>query len=566
MRRILVPLVLAACLGIVGARAQSYAIRQAGSGLGTFELQLARSAAGAVSTSSLRLTGLADLTDRLVAGPDGYARSYHLEGTAHGVKLSIDVAFQAHQAAFVIVQGGDRHSLQVPLPGPVVVIDNSMLDGWQIVASQLDPHDARPQRFDVLVPQVARTGTVAFTAAGPGTVEVGGSAVTAQRFDATLDVAGQKVGLVLWLDADGGIIAFAQPVIDLRYELETAASRSAAAAQEADAQAARAALEQHLAAQRSCFSEQEVQVQSTGATLAGTLTVPRTRASRGAPALLLIPGSGAVDRNGDAPPLITNDMYRQLAYDLGCEGYAVLRIDKLGIGASTGDGNAVTLATYAQNAADWVSLLRSRADIDPRRIGLIGHSEGGLVALYTAANGYVDPATVVLLASPGVPLGQIVVDQLVRQARRNGASTAEVAATEAQARQAMDAIRASSGTRLTLSGDLAQNPIAAAFAHAAGLLRSEIDVDPAQLAARVRAPMAIVQGGKDIQVLPPNGEALAHAAPHATYLLFPDLEHDLYEASGPAAASATPGPGTLVSSTLLHALHTYLTGSLQAAP
>jgi pimeloyl-ACP methyl ester carboxylesterase len=188
------------------------------------------------------------------------------------------------------------------------------------------------------------------------------------------------------------------------------------------------------------------------------------------------------------------------------------------------------------------------------------------VALYAAADGYVDPTAVVLLASPGLPLGQVVVDQLVRQAQRNGASTAEVAATEAQARQAMDAIRASTGTRLTLSGALADNPIAAAFAHAAGLLRSEIDVDPAKLATRVSAPLLIVQGGKDIQVLPPNGEALAHAAPHATYLLLPDLEHDLYETSGAAASHALPGPGTLLSSTLLHALHAYLAGFLQAAP
>ena len=566
MRKIFVLCALALWLGAAGARAQSYAIRQGGSDLGTFELHLASTAAGTVSTSSLHLTGLADLTDRLAVGADGAAQSYHLEGTARGTALSMDVTFQAGQASFVIDQGGSRQTVQVPLPGPVVVLDNSMLDGWQIVASRLDPHATQPQRFDVLVPQAARTGSVAFTAKGPEAIDVGGAKVTAQRFDATLDVAGQKVGLVLWLDDGGHIVAFAQPVVDLRYTVQTAASRSAADKQRAEADAARAALEKRFASQRSCFTEQDVQVRSTGATLAGTLTVPRKHADAGAPALLLIPGSGAVDRNGNAPPVITNDMYRQLAYDLGCDGYAALRIDKLGIGASTGDGNAVTLTTYAQNTAAWLALLRSRSDIDPRRVGLVGHSEGGLVALFATANGFVDPAAVVLLASPGLPLGQVVVDQLVRQARRNGASPADIAKTEAQARQAMDAIRASSGTRLALTGDLADNTIAAAFAHAAGLLRSEIDVDPAQLAAKVRAPMVIVQGGKDIQVLPANGDALHRAAPDATYLVIPDLEHDLYEATGPAAAHATPGPGTLLSTTLLDALHAYLTGNLLAAP
>ncbi len=566
MHKTFVLCVLAVWLGVAGAQAQSYAIRQAGADLGSFELRLASTAAGTVSTSGLHLTGLADLTDRLVVNADGAAQSYHLEGTARGAALSMDVTFQHGQASFVIEQGGNRQTVQVPLPGPVVVLDNSMLDGWQIVASRLDPNVTQPQRFDVLVPQAAQTGTVAFTAKGPETVEVGGSSVTAERFDATLAVAGQKVGLTLWLDDGGTIVAFAQPVVDLRYTLETASSRAAADRQRTEADAARAALEKHLSAQRSCFTEQQVEVQSTGASLAGTLTVPRERPDRGAPALLLIPGSGAVDRNGNAPPLITNGMYRQLAYDLGCAGYAVLRIDKLGIGASTGDGNAVTLATYGQNTAAWVALLRSRPDIDPRRVGLIGHSEGGLVALYATAKGYVDPTAVALLASPGLPLGQVVVDQLVRQARRNGASAAEIAATQAQANQAMDAIRASTGTRLALTGDLANNPIAAVFAHAAGLLRSEIDVDPAQLAAKVNAPMGIVQGGKDIQVLPANGDALHRAAPHATYLVLPDLEHDLYEASGPAATHAVPGPGTLLSTTLLDALHAFLAGALLPAP
>ncbi len=565
MRKIFVLCALALWLGAAGAQAQSYGIRQAGSDLGTFELRLASTAAGTVSTSSLHLTGLADLTDRLAVNADGTAQSYHLEGTARGTALSMDVTFQDAQASFVIDHGGSRQTVQVPLPGPVVVLDNSMLDGWQLVASRLDAHATQPQRFDVLVPQAARTGTVAFTAKGPESIDVGGSKVAAQRFDATLEVAGQKVGLVLWLDDGGTLVAFAQPVIDLRYALQTAASRSAADRQRAEADAARAALEKHLAAQRSCFTEQDVQVQSTGATLAGSLTVPRKRADAGAPALLLIPGSGAVDRNGNAPPLIANGMYRQLAYDLGCDGYAVLRIDKLGIGASTGDGNAVTLATYAQNTADWVALLRREQGVDPRRIALMGHSEGGLIALYAAAEGVVHPVTVVLLESPGLPLGQVIVDQIVEQARLRGAAEAEVEAAGAQARAAVRAIEASHGSQMALTGSLAENALAASFAHAAGLLRSEFAQDPAALAARLRVPVLVVQGGKDVQVSPANGEALRRAAARATYLYLPDLEHGLYRSAGSAIASAMPGPGTRLSGTLLQALGTYLDGYLLGA-
>lgn len=564
LRRIAIRLV-AALSPLVGgmAWAQSYQITQSGASLGSFEVRLSQSVAGTVSDSTLDLPGIAELSDHLIADASGHARSYHLEGTAHGTPLTMDVALDDGDASFSIHQGGNERTLSVPLPGPVVVLDNSMLDGWQVVAAQLDAGSSRPQRYDVLVPQVARTGTVTFTAAGEEPATVGGEAVRAQRFDASLEVAGQTVGVTLWVDDAGRIVAFEQASAGLRYELETPASEAAAAERQAGVAAAQAALERHLQSQSGCVEAHDVSVESTGETLAGTLTVPAGGGR--APALLLLPGSGAVDRDGNAAPVITNGMYRQLAYALGCQGYAVLRIDKLGMGASSGDANAVTLHTYVQNAADWMALLRSREDIDPRRVGLMGHSEGGLVALASAVRGDVRPAAVLLLESPGLPMDRLLVDQIPRLAQLRGASDAEVAALRAQTEQAVQAIASSSGTAMELTGELASNPIAAGFAHAAGLLRSEFEADPVALAESITAPVLVVQGGKDVQVLPRNGEALAQAAPHATYLYLPDLEHDLYEATGAAIDHAVPEPGTRISTRLLDALHAFLAGSLLAA-
>jgi len=555
-----------ALLALAGgaASAQSYTIEQSGTTLGTFEIVLTHGVAGTVSDSTLNLGAIADLSDHLVTDAGGFARSYHLEGTAHGTALSMDVTFDGGEAAFTIEQGGSKQSMRVPLPGPVMVLDNSMLDGWQIIASRLaDAAGNGPQRFDLLVPQAARTGTVTVTAAGAEAVTIGGESVQTQRFDAEMEVAGQTVGVTLWLDDAGRIVAFAQPSAALRYALETPASKAAADRQQAGTVAAQAALERHLESQSSCIDAHAVDVRSTGETLAGTLTVP-VGVGR-APALLLLPGSGAVDRDGNAAPVITNAMYKQLAYALGCQGYAVLRIDKLGIGASSGDGNAVTLDTYVQNTADWMALLRARPDIDPRRVGLMGHSEGGLVAIASAVRDDIRPSVVVLLESPGLPMDRLLADQIPRLAQLRGASSGEVAALRAQTEAAVRAIAASTGTAMELTGDLASNPIAAGFAHAAGLLRSEFAADPAALAGGIDAPVLIVQGGKDVQVLPRNGEALAQAAPDATYLYFPDLEHDLYETSGAAIDHAVPGPGTRISTTLLDALHAYLAGYLLAA-
>ncbi len=566
-RGLLTALVVAASLGV--ASAQSYTIEQGGRTLGSFEVALAQGAdgsGGTVSDSKLDLTGLATLTDHLVSDAAGHVSSYRLKGTARGAPVTIEVGFSADRAHIAIDQAGHQQALDVALPGPVAVIDNNMLDGWQVLARLLDPTASAPRTFDVLVPQAALTGTVTFTSAGEEGVDVVGRQVRAHRYDAVLAVAGQHVAVTLWLDDAGTIQLFEQPSASLRYVLQTPAAKTAASAAEATAVAA---LDARLKEQRACVRERDVKVTSTGETLAGTLSVPTGPATQGrtlAPALLLLPGSGAVDRNGDAPPLITNGMYRQLAYALGCRGYAVLRIDKLGIGASSGNGNAVTLETYAQNTADWMALLRAQPDLDPRRVGLMGHSEGGLVALFATARGYVTPAAVVLLESPGRPLGQILLDQLVQQARTGGASDARVATVEAQTRAALAAIEASQGTTLDLTGALADNPIAGMFAHAAGLLRSELTQDPVALAAAVEAPVLVVQGGKDVQVKVPNGEALAAAAPHATYLIFPDLEHDLYTTDGPAMANALPGRGTMVAPSLVDALASYLLGALVAAP
>jgi pimeloyl-ACP methyl ester carboxylesterase len=152
-----------------------------------------------------------------------------------------------------------------------------------------------------------------------------------------------------------------------------------------------------------------------GIHLAGTLTVPRTAGPH--PAALLISGSGPQDRNeeiyGHRPFLVIAD-------DLTRRGIAVLRVDDRGVGGSTGTREAATSEDYAGDALAAVAFLRSRAEIDPRRIGLIGHSEGGLVAPMAAAR---DPeiAFVVLLAAPGLTGADIAVLQARTMLRAAGA-------------------------------------------------------------------------------------------------------------------------------------------------
>ena len=133
------------------------------------------------------------------------------------------------------------------------------------------------------------------------------------------------------------------------------------------------------------------------AKLAGTLTYPRKGGPF--PAVLLVSGGGAQNRDG---LILGHRPFLVMADYLTRQGIVVLRVDDRGVGASTGDRSRATAEDYAQDALAGVEFLKKRPEVDPQRIGLIGHSEGGTVASLAAAQSG-DIAFIVMLASPGLP-------------------------------------------------------------------------------------------------------------------------------------------------------------------
>lgn len=157
------------------------------------------------------------------------------------------------------------------------------------------------------------------------------------------------------------------------------------------------------------YRAEEVSFPNTPAniTLAGTLTVPNDAGRY--PAVLLIAGSGQHDRDenvaGHRPFLVLADYLTR-------HGIAVLRVDKRGEGHSGGDGaTAATTEELAGDTLAGVAYLKTRAEVNPRQIGLIGHSEGGLIAPIVATRSK-DVAFIVLLAGPGVTGEQILLSRV----------------------------------------------------------------------------------------------------------------------------------------------------------
>jgi pimeloyl-ACP methyl ester carboxylesterase len=139
-----------------------------------------------------------------------------------------------------------------------------------------------------------------------------------------------------------------------------------------------------------------------GVTLAGTLTEPEGPGPF--PALILISGSGAQDRD---ETIFEHKPFLVLADTLTRRGIAVLRLDDRGVGGSTGSTSSSTSDDFAGDVLAGMAFLRTRSELDPRRIGLMGHSEGGIIAPMVAARSP-DVAFIVLMAGTGLPGEEIL--------------------------------------------------------------------------------------------------------------------------------------------------------------
>ena len=150
--------------------------------------------------------------------------------------------------------------------------------------------------------------------------------------------------------------------------------------------------------------------------LAGTLTLPLSNGTF--PVVILIPGAGQSDRDAS---MLGHKPFWVLADFLTRQGIVVLRFDKRGCGNSTGDFNAATTQDFADDVLAGVEYLKSRKDINLKQIGLIGHSEGGIIAPMVAGNSH-DIAFIVLMAASGVTGEEIMYGWGAAIERANGSS------------------------------------------------------------------------------------------------------------------------------------------------
>ena len=266
--------------------------------------------------------------------------------------------------------------------------------------------------------------------------------------------------------------------------------------------------------------------------LAGTLTVPPGRGPF--PAVALIAGSGPHARD---ETIFGHALFLVLADHLTRHGIAVLRFDKRGVGQSGGDAATATSRDLASDAEAAVIWLKARPEVDPHHIGLIGHSEGGVIAPMVAEADR-GVAFLVLMAGSAVPGDQIIMAQSRAIAAAAGAPPAALEAQGAIERKFLDAVMAAKDQASAQAAALAVLKAAGmpeataevqARAGSSDWYRFFLAYDPAPALHRLRIPVLALIGSKDLQVpadlnLPVLRDALK-SDPGADVRELPGLNH-----------------------------------------
>ena len=271
-----------------------------------------------------------------------------------------------------------------------------------------------------------------------------------------------------------------------------------------------------------------------GNTLAGTLTLP---AGKGPfPAVELIVGSGPHDRDES---LLGHKPFLVLADYLTRKGIAVLRVDKRGIGKSTGNYATATTADFASDAQAGLAWLKTRPEVNPHKIGLIGHSEGAIIAPMVAITNP-DVAFIVMMAGSAVPGDQIIVEQGRLIAIAAGESKEDADKNAEKERETLTLVEtekdpATLDRLLNVKLGAEGSPESAIAGQIKALtnpwMRFFLTYDPATALRKLKIPVLAINGSLDLQVppaqnLPAIRKAFADAGnTHAEVDELPGLNH-----------------------------------------
>ena len=409
-------------------------------------------------------------------------KSLLVDGVVRGQDVMLKTIFDGTKANSVIAVQGAPQSKSDPVSADAIVLPNSFLGSYAALTARLQGMKPGAEVKAYVAPQAEIT--IKLVAVTSERIDTPRATINATKYS-LLFVNPPPAGELpvnLWAGPTGNLLRLSIPSQTLemaREDIASAASRTAAF---------------------SLPGDEAVTIPATGFNLAGTITKP-ANAKEPLPALVLIGGSGPTDRDETVAGI---PVFGQLARDLVAAGFLVVRYDKRGVGQSGGRTESVTIADYAEDARSVVLWLEKRKDVNKQRLGLVGHSEGALVAMLTAGRERGKVSAIALIAGPSTNGATIVLEQqkhLLDLMKVDDAQRAEKVALQEKVNAAV----------MTGRGwqDL---PEAARKVADTPWFYSFLTFDPARAMKDTRQPVLIVQGELDTQVKPYHADQLLEFA------------------------------------------------------
>ena len=412
------------------------------------------------------------------------------------VELHVDATLRgASVKLHTTIRGTTAESETIPLGG-MPTTGTEQIDGGALLLPSpfVAPYEALSARLKTAQP--GSSIAVYQPPQGSFVIDVGSSSVEqiktvartieARRTRLTLRVPTlPPMDVEVWGDERGRLLRVSLPAQGLEFAREDVASVAA------------------RLVTMSRATDEDLRVPANGFSLAGTVSKPAGSSGR-LPAIVLAGGATLADRDETTFGI---PLFGQLADTLADAGFLVVRYDKRGVGQSGGRPEAARLADFADDARAVVKAVSERADVDRKRVALVGYGEGGWIAMLAAVkNSRV--AAVGLLATVGVTGEELNLYQVKHGLERSGRPEAEHTATLALQQQIQKAVITGTGWEtLDITEPIRRQADTPYF-------QSFLTLDPSKIMKDVAQPVLIVHGERDAQVPPSSAdrlEALAKA-------------------------------------------------------
>ena len=405
-----------------------------------------------------------------------------IDGVRADTPFSVRTSFDANGATTEREEAGQRFSVTTPVPPDAVVLPDYFFAAYEALAIRL----AGAERGDEIPVYVVPRGVT----------RVRVDQILTQQIDTGSEIFDARVYRLSFLNADGPLTV--EVWTDPNHRLVRVSIPFAAidvAREDIVSSGARVRRVPHP-------GDEDIQIRAEGFGLAATVTTPvdRPRPSAGWPAVLLVPGAGAGDRDGTLSGV---PVLGQIAGALADAGFLVARYDARGEGQSGGRRESADVEAYTDDARKMVRYLDDRDDVDRDRITVLGYAEGGWIAMVVAAKER-RADNLVLVGTPGTTGVELVMEQQRAVLDRLGLSETERAEKIDLQQRIHDAVLS--------NGSWDGVPDAMRRQADTPWFRDFLDFDPADTIRRTRQPILILRGALDSEVGPHHAERLAELA------------------------------------------------------